>query len=224
LTPALEPAQEAGRLGSSIRESAVGREPLGAIAVYLVRRTPRSPGRAEEMSMRYDFNLLADRPAFSSVPEGTYACRVIEVRERTARDGSPRWNLRLEVTTGEYAGRTAGWDSITWSDRGVHRVQQVLCALGIDARGELELDASELIGRQAVVQFELEEREDPGTGKRQLYLRVPYAGFQPLDSAAGLDERSSGRDNGSVGIDGEGGGGGSSADGPSLEGAAAAAF
>lgn len=167
--------------------------------------------------MRFDFDSVASDRMFTSVPEGTHVCHITEVREQTARDGSPRWIFRLVVTTGDFAGRTAGWDSITWSERGVHRVQQVLCALGVDARGEVELDASELIGLRARVRFELEEREDAKTGRRDLWLRVPYAGYSALED----DEEDRDR---SVGIDAGGGGRESSGDGPSLEGAAAAAF
>lgn len=167
--------------------------------------------------MRFDFDSVAYDRMFTSVPEGTHVCHITEVREQTARDGSPRWTFRLVVTTGDFAGRTAGWDSITWSERGVHRVQQVLCALGVDARGEVELEASELIGLRARVRFELEEREDASSGRRELRLRVPYAGYSALEDDEEVRDRS-------VGIDGEGGEGESSGDGPSLEGAAAAAF
>ena len=189
--------------------------------------------------MKFDFKSVAERDIFSSVPEGIHACRVTEVREGNARDGSPRWNMKLEVIDGEFAGKVAGWDSLTWSERGVHRVQQVLIALGVDARGEVDLEPGELVGCEAHVQFELEEREDPNTGRRQVRLRVPYSGFGPFDgmvadapapNGAGTPgapvawgaSRANG--NGIAGIDAEGGAGGSSADGTSLEDSAAAAF
>lgn len=129
--------------------------------------------------MRYDFSDVEDVDSFVSVPEGEYVCRVAEVREGQSRDGSERWSLRLEVTEGEWAGRTAAWDSLTWSERGIHRVKSVLTALGLDTRGELELEPRDLVGRQADVRFMLEEREDPTTGRRQVRLRVPYLGYQP---------------------------------------------
>ena len=58
--------------------------------------------------MRFDFSQVQDVESFVSIPEGSYPCRVAEVREGLARDGSVRWSLRLEVLDGEYAGRTAG--------------------------------------------------------------------------------------------------------------------
>lgn len=131
--------------------------------------------------MRYDFSEVEDVESFVSVPEGRYRCRVAEVREGLARDGSVRWSLRLEVAEGDYAGRTAGWDSLTWSDRGVVRVRRVLDALGVDTSGVVELEAHELVGRQVEALFQTEEREDPLSGRRLLRLRVPYAGYAAVD-------------------------------------------
>lgn len=129
--------------------------------------------------MQFDFSQLEDGESFISVPEGTYLCRVAEVREGLARDGSARWGYRLEVAEGEYAGRTAAWDAITWSDRGIHRVKRVLSALGVDTSGPVEIEAADLVGLRAFATLEPEEREDPVTGRRQIRLRVPYAGYAP---------------------------------------------
>lgn len=129
--------------------------------------------------MRFDFSQVEDVQSFISIPPDTYLCRVAEVREGRARDDSPRWGLRLEVVDGEYAGRTAAWDSITWSSRGVHRVKRVLAALGLDVRGEVDLAPIDLVGLRAHARLEAEEREDPLTGQRLLRLRVPYDGYSP---------------------------------------------
>jgi len=132
--------------------------------------------------MNYDFSQVDDIESFVSIPEGPYYCRVAEVREGTSRDGDVRWNLRLEVSRGEYAGRTAGWDSLTWSERGLRRVKRVLGALGFDVRGSLAVEAADLVDREAHVLFEPEEREDPLTGRRSVRLRVPYAGFSAIEA------------------------------------------
>jgi hypothetical protein len=131
--------------------------------------------------MRFDFSQVEDYESYVSVPEGTYVCRIAEVREGLARDGSVRWGFRLEVADGEYAGRTAAWDAVTWSDRGIHRVKRVLAALGLDTRGVVELQSSDLLGLSAIAVLEPEEREDPLTGRRQIRLRVPYAGYSPIE-------------------------------------------
>ena len=135
--------------------------------------------------MHFDFRSVDDIDSFVSVPQGIHACRVAEVREGRARDGSIRWSIRLEVLDGEWAGRTAAWDSLTWSERGVHRVKKVLEALGVDVRGELDIEPADLIGLRARVQVEPEEREDPLSGRRQVRMRVPYLGYAPAAAAQG---------------------------------------
>ena len=140
--------------------------------------------------MRYDFSSVHDTDTFASVPEGRYRCRVAEVRERSARDGSPMWSFRLEVLDGEWAGRTAAWDSITWSERGIFRVKQVLGAFGCDVSGELEVGPLDLVDMRAQVDVEREEREDPLSGRRQIRNRVPYLGYASAEEGPEADELS----------------------------------
>ena len=133
--------------------------------------------------MRYDFSDVEDIESFVSVPEGEHLCRVAEIREGTARDESSRWSMRLEVVGCELSGRTAGWDSITWSPRGVHRVRHVLDALGFETDGTIDLGSDELLGLQAHVTFREEEWEDPQTGRRQVRLCVPFIGYRSAEEA-----------------------------------------
>ena len=133
--------------------------------------------------MRYDFSEVEDIESFVSIPEGEHRCRVAEVREGMARDGSSRWSLRLEVVGGDLAGRTAGWDSLTWSERAAHRVKHVLDALGFDTAGSVELSPADLVGCEAYVVFREEEWEDPQTGRRQARLSVPFIGYRGAEPA-----------------------------------------
>ena len=143
--------------------------------------------------MRFDFSSVDDVESFVSVPAGVHAVRVAEVRDGRARDGSVRWTFRLEVLDGAHAGRTAAWDSLTWSERGIYRVKKVLAALGVDVRGEVELQTNDLVGLRARVSVMPEEREDPITGQRQVRMRVPYLGYAPFDGEEGsIDGRNPG--------------------------------
>lgn len=148
--------------------------------------------------MHYDFSTVQDTESFASVPEGIHPCRVAGVREGHSRDGSVQWHLRLEVVEGEHAGRTAAWDTLTWSERGVPRVKHVLEALGFDVRGEIDLEPEDLVGRRARVELVLEEREDPLRSRRVVRLRVPYLGYGADEGGAvdawGPEEGSSGHD------------------------------
>jgi hypothetical protein len=148
--------------------------------------------------MHFDFSSVDDVESYISVPEGVHNCRIAEVREGRSRDGSVRWSFRLEVCDGDYAGRTAAWDSFTWSERGVYRVKKVLEALGLDVRGELEIDPVDLVNLQARVKVEPEEREDPVTGRRQVRMRVPYLGYAAVEEEGSLRASGDARRNGSA--------------------------
>lgn len=134
--------------------------------------------------MKLDFSSIEDFESFVSIPEGTYTCRVAEVRETASQQGAVRWGLRLEVVEGEYAGRTAAWDSLVFSERALPRVKQVLAVLGFDVSGLLELQPNDLVGTSARVQLVIEDREDPLTGTHKKRLRVPYAGYARVDPEA----------------------------------------
>jgi hypothetical protein len=137
--------------------------------------------------MRFDFTSVDDVESYINVPEGLHNCRVAEVRDGRARDGSVRWSYRLEVIDGEWAGRTAAWDSLTWSERGIYRVKKVLAALGLDVKGVVEIETNDLVGMRARVRVEPEEREDPQSGRRQVRMRVPYLGYEAYEPPADID-------------------------------------
>ena len=139
--------------------------------------------------MQYDFSQITDATDLRSIPAGVYPLRVREVREGKARDGSARWSLRLEVAEGELAGRHAAWDSLTWSERGVHRVRTVLAALGFQVDGTLAVEPTELVGRCATVELVEETWEDPQRGIRRDQLTVPYRGWSALAEARDSTER-----------------------------------
>ena len=126
--------------------------------------------------MRMDFSNVED-VSYVSVPEGTYLCRVDDVRERSTRDGSPRWSYRLVVMEGEYAGRTAAWDSVSFTERGMGRCKHVLKQLGFDVSGVIEVESGDLVGRSAHVKIEFEEHQDPNTDIRSVRPSVPFFGY-----------------------------------------------
>lgn len=128
--------------------------------------------------MHYDFSQIDETESFLTLPPGTYLCRVAEVREGLSRDGSTRWSLRLEVCEGEFVGRTAAWDGLTWSERGIRRVKMVLRALGIEVDGPVDIESGQLVGRRVHAELREERWEDPNTGRSQLRMEVPYAGYR----------------------------------------------
>ncbi|HRV80673.1 MAG: hypothetical protein H6830_06375 [Planctomycetes bacterium] len=130
--------------------------------------------------MRHDFATIDDSHSFLTVPPGEHACQVADIRVQLSREGHPRWGLHWKVLQGPLAGKTAAWDNLTWSEKGLPRVKHVLGALGFDVTGVLDLEPEDLLGKCALVQVEREEYEAPGSGRRIERLTVPYHGYQPL--------------------------------------------
>ncbi len=127
--------------------------------------------------MQIDFTEIADVDDLRAIPPGEYLCQVNEVRESQSPAGHIRWGLRWEVLQGEWQGRTACWDSLHWSERGLPRVKFVLRTLGCLGDGKSDLQPKALEGRRALVTVVHEERDDPVTGVRRLSNRVPFAGY-----------------------------------------------
>ena len=113
-----------------------------------------------------------------NVPDGTYRCRVAEVRPGSTRAGDERWALRLTVEDGEYAGRMAAWDSLTFSMRGRARARRVLQALGLPVFGKVTIEPADVEGRTAMVRIvSAEYQSADGTTVRR--SEVPYDGYSP---------------------------------------------
>jgi hypothetical protein len=85
------------------------------------------------------------------------------------------------VESGDYAGKQAAVDGISFTPRAMSHAKHVLEKLGFDVSGEVEVTRETLEGRRVNVQIVLEEREDPTTGKRQIRNRVPYRGYESPD-------------------------------------------
>lgn len=117
------------------------------------------------------------RDGLEFVPEGVYACRVVEVRPGWTQAGDARWAFKLEVCAGEYVGRTAAWDGLTWGERGMRRTKFVLGKLGFDVSGKIAIEPNDLIGCTCYVEVRHEERIDPATGVRSIRMRVPFLGY-----------------------------------------------
>lgn len=116
---------------------------------------------------------------YTTVPAGTYVCRIDEVRPGTTRAGDERWSLRLVVDAGEYAGRQAAWDSIVFSTRGRARARRVLQALGLPAKGKIQIEPADLEGRKAKVEIKPAGYTSP-SGDVVRRNEVPYDGYQEV--------------------------------------------
>lgn len=130
--------------------------------------------------MELDFNDREQVTDFISVPEGTYLCRIVDVRERQTRNGDALWALKLLVTEGEFTGRDAAWDNLVFSSRGLNRVKTVFAALGLPADGKIQVDPGDLLNREVFATVRpAEYMSAEGSVVRR--NEVPYEGYQAVD-------------------------------------------
>lgn len=118
---------------------------------------------------------------FTTIPAGTYLCRIAEVRPGTTRAGDERWSLRLVVAEGEHVGKQAAWDSLVFSTRGRARARMVLKALGLPAQGKVQIEPKDLEGRKAFVETRPAEYQTP-SGEVVRRNEVPYDGYRAVEA------------------------------------------
>lgn len=136
--------------------------------------------------MEIDFDSTDGVTDYVTVPPGTYLCRVAEVRAGTTRGGDDRWSLRLVVAEGQHVGKQAAWDNLVFSARGRMRARLVMQALGLPARGKVQIDPDDLDGRSAFVEIRPAEYQDSG-GHLIRRNEVPYDGYRRADGGPVAD-------------------------------------
>lgn len=82
-------------------------------------------------------------------PDGSYKVKVEAIEERTGPKGE-YWNLELKIADGSFAGRSL-YDNLSFTDKSLGRLKQVLAALGVKMDGEFDLKPSMLKGKTAHV-------------------------------------------------------------------------
>ena len=137
--------------------------------------------------MEIDFDAEPNRHDYTTVPPGTYRCRVVEVRPGTTRAGDERWSLRLVVAEGEHIGKQGAWDSIVFSTRGRLRARKVLEALGLPTKGRITVEPDDLTGREANVEVRRAEYTAPG-GDVIIRNEVPYDGFTKCEASPSTED------------------------------------
>jgi hypothetical protein len=137
--------------------------------------------------MEIDFDASDRVSDFVTVPAGTYLCRIAEIRPGATRAGDERWSLRLVVAEGQHVGKQAAWDSLVFSTRGRARARMVLQALGLPASGKVQIEPSDLEGKQALVEIRPSEYQNQA-GDMVRRNEVPYDGYRAVP---GVDAPSS---------------------------------
>lgn len=129
-------------------------------------------------------NLPPDSGGFTPVPPGKYYVRVTDViADRTTRSGDPMWSLKLMIVHGPHRTRYA-FDNLVFNPRSAayNRVLLVCSRLKLPVSREttdFKLRPSDLIGRFAAVQLEIEQYTD-SLGNQKKRNSVPFAGWESV--------------------------------------------
>lgn len=116
---------------------------------------------------------------YTSIPAGVYLVQVAEVRSGFTRGGDERWGLRLVVAEGEFTGRLAAWDGLVFNAKCQARLRHVFSAMGLPARGTVDVEPNDLVGRRVFVEIRPSEYTPPG-GETIRRNEVPYSGYRAL--------------------------------------------
>lgn len=138
--------------------------------------------------MEINYDEIDSINEFQLVPEGTYLCRITEVKEAATRNGFPMWKLRLEIEEGDFAKRTI-LDRLIFSPPAMRRVKRALQCLGVEVAGKQDITPEMLLGKRCKIRTIVENYVDQ-EGESRTGNAVPYDGYQPADAVAGTsDER-----------------------------------
>ena len=113
---------------------------------------------------------------FKPVPRGKYLCQVVDVRQKTTKDGNEIWDVQYEIVAPEpYSGRRF-FDGLAFTPKALGRVKLACAKMGLDTTGTVELEPKHLQGRKVVVCVDITPYTDR-TGKIVEKNTAMYSGF-----------------------------------------------
>lgn len=124
---------------------------------------------------RINFNDVPEAGEFSPLPEGRYLCSVDNIEEDVTRDNDEMWKVKFRVEEGPHKGRYL-FDNMVFSAKAMSRVKLICSRLGIDVSGEVDLQPNMLIGREVLIDVEIEKYTDRSNQLKERNS-IPFAGY-----------------------------------------------
>lgn len=125
---------------------------------------------------KVDFDKIDEMDDFSPVPEDSYVCELIDVKEDTTTTGGEMWKLKFKIVEGEYQGRYL-FDNMVFSQEAAKRVKFICSRMGLKTQGNVNLTPDMLLHRRTIVNPVIEEYEDEH-GKEKRRNKIPFAGYE----------------------------------------------
>lgn len=129
---------------------------------------------------KINFADVADTGDYAPIPDGDYVCQLTDIEIDRTKSGDEMWKLRWAVQGGEFAGRLL-FDNLVFSERALSRVKLVCGVCGVDTSGEIDLEPTMLLDKQALISTYIEEYTDDH-GRTKATNRIPFEGYSYVPS------------------------------------------
>lgn len=137
-----------------------------------------------------------DPREFEIIPEGTYPCRVLDVKAKKSSSGGVYWSIQNEIQTGPYAGKFI-WDNLFFSPKALNRfflVWKRLTGMELDRTKDLDVQEDDLIGCKANVT--VVHKQEVYEGKTVTRAKVSFEGYAPYEENAAKSNPTAEKDDG----------------------------
>ena len=140
---------------------------------------------------KVDWSKVEDQGTYAPLPDGTYLCKLTEVKESETVKGDTMWSLVWTVSEGEYERRLI-FDRLVFSEKALPRVKLVFKRLGFPVEGEETVTTEMINGMEAnitVVEDEfMDMKQEPPAPRKT--NRVTFDGYnkdeKPVENKDGL--------------------------------------
>jgi hypothetical protein len=94
------------------------------------------------------------------LPEGKYAARIDKVEEKVSKPpkNNPYWQVTFTLTEEPHTGRKA-WDKFMLSTDALWKLKNLLDAIGLEVKGEADLDSNDLLQQEVGIVIKHETYE-----------------------------------------------------------------
>lgn len=127
--------------------------------------------------VKINFDDVPESQDWGPIPEGKYLCMVNSVEEKFTNNGDGMWVIELKIVEeGRQNGKTVR-DRIVFSERALPRARDFMEALGLDVRGEVEIDPDDIMDKVVVVDIIQEKYFSEKFMEERTGNKVPYRGY-----------------------------------------------
>ncbi len=105
----------------------------------------------------------AKKANYETLPQGTYVCRVEDIREKTSDRGT-RWTIWFRVTEGEHENRIV-FDDVFFYGKGLEHAGALLVALGRNPTDKQELLRKDVLDLVCNISVDIRAYEHDGESR-----------------------------------------------------------